>query len=168
MDYHHNSPSPWSLCFTALTFMHGKNLACLPWWCIKSGNMAAEMEDFGTFVTAKQLSSILAHSTPVLIGVLLGFWAFLCLLFSCGRWFLLLRLRLHACAIRKTSFGSGLDLTHRNVWCVMQLVWSIRPNNALYNSCQILHRYLQTELRHHPQVHPWWQWQAPERTFSFS
>lgn len=132
--------------------------------------MTAEMEDFGTFVAAKQLSSILAHSTPVLIGVLLNFGAFLGLLLFCWRWPLLLVLRLHACAIRKTSFGSRLDLTQQAQRCgeSSNTLNLLDASHAQNKCCHIHHRYLQTELRHHPQAHPWWLWQALEMTFSFS
>jgi len=67
--------------------------------------MAGKMEDFGTFVTAEQFSSILAHSTPVLIGVFICFWGLLCLLLTL-QW----GLRLNPCAVWKTGFSTGVYL----------------------------------------------------------
>lgn len=58
--------------------------------------------------------------------------------------------------------------THKRYGRVIEHAWFIRPNYSLHNRKQIQHRYLQTELHHHPQAHPWLQWQALERTFSFS
>lgn len=44
----------------------------VPWGGLEGRNMAAEMEDLWTLVTAEQFPSVLAHGTPVLVGVLVG------------------------------------------------------------------------------------------------
>ncbi len=49
----------------------------IPWRGSQCGNMTVKMEDFGTFVTAEQFSSVLAHRAPVFIGVFVCFWGLL-------------------------------------------------------------------------------------------